>query len=373
MLALPSSLSWSELGRRTLREAQDDDLLGLAAQLAYYLFLALFPSILFLLALASFFSLSTFTDDVARALGPFVSPEVLSLIQEQMRRLANADSGGLLTFGVLGALWSSSAALVSLVDALNRAYDIEETRPWWRVRLLAMGLTVALAVFVLTGMALVLAGPTMARYLGEVAGFGDAFTWAWMIAQWPVAFALVSIGIGLVYYFGPDAEQDWVWVTPGAVLATTLWLLVSIAFKFYVAWFTDYQASYGAIGGVIVLMLWFYVSGLAILAGAEVNAEIEHASPYGKGPGERTATGRRALGTRAGRLYEERLARRPSSPPDEAPAPVRRPPSRPRPLWGFMFAAPLLIARTWRRARFPGALDERRDRAPVIKSVGGAP
>jgi membrane protein len=108
MFALPSSLSWSELGRRALRESQDDDVLGLSAQLAYYLFLALFPAILFLLALASFFSLSTLTDDVARALGPFVSPEVLALIQDQMRRLADADSGGLLTVGVLGALWSSS-------------------------------------------------------------------------------------------------------------------------------------------------------------------------------------------------------------------------------------------------------------------------
>jgi len=127
------SLSWSALARRTWREIVADDVLGMAAQLSYYFFLALFPAILFLLALASFFPLSNITDDVGRSLGPFVSPQVLELIQEQMRRLANDESGGLLTFGVAGALWSSSAALVSIVGALNRAYDIDEGRPWWKV------------------------------------------------------------------------------------------------------------------------------------------------------------------------------------------------------------------------------------------------
>jgi membrane protein len=124
------SLSWSELARRTWHQINEDDVLGLAAQLAYYFFLALFPALLFLLALASFFSLSNFTDEISRFLGPFVSPSVLELIQEQMRRLADKESGGLLTVGVAGALWSSSAALTSIVAALNRAYDIEEGRPW---------------------------------------------------------------------------------------------------------------------------------------------------------------------------------------------------------------------------------------------------
>ena len=142
-------LSWSELARRTWREVIEDDILGLAAQLSYYFFLALFPAILFLLAVASFFPLSNITDDVGRSLGPFVSPQVLELIKEQMQRLANNENGGLLTFGVASALWSSSAALVSIVGALNRAYDIDEGRPWWKVRLVAIGLTLGVAVIVL--------------------------------------------------------------------------------------------------------------------------------------------------------------------------------------------------------------------------------
>jgi membrane protein len=145
------------------------------------------------------------------------------------------------------------------------------------------------ALIVLVALSLVLVGPTLADKLGQTTGWGAPFEWTWLILQWPLVFALVASGIGLIYYFGPDAEQDWAWITPGAVAATMLWLLVSLLFKVYVANFTDYEGSYGAVGGVIVLMLWFYVSGIAILTGAELNAEIEHASPYGKAPGQKNA------------------------------------------------------------------------------------
>jgi membrane protein len=293
-----------ELALRVWREISDDDVLGLAAQLSYYFFLALFPAILFLLALASFFPLSNLTDDIARSLGPVVSPQVLTLIQDQMTRIANNEDGGLLTFGVAGALWSSSAALVSIVGALNRAYDIKEARPWWKVRLLAIALTIGVALFILLALSLVLLGPTAADWLGRRTGLGAPFKWTWLILQWPLVFGLVATAIGLIFYFGPDADQDWVWITPGAVLATTLWLLASLLFKLYVANFTDYEGSYGTVGGVIVLLLWFYVSGIAVLVGAELNAEIEHASPYGKAPGQKNAQGKRVIGRRAARAYE---------------------------------------------------------------------
>jgi len=297
-------ISWSELIRRTLKDAIEDDCFGLAAQLAYYFFLSLFPAILFLLALASFFPLQNLTDDISRVLRPLVSPEVLELIRDQMVRLAQQKSGGLLTFGVLAALWSSSAATVSIVGALNRAYDIEEGRPWLKVRLIAIALTLGVAVFVLIGLTLVLAGPALADYLAQVTGWGAPFKWAWLVLQWPLVLGLISVAIGLAYYFGPDAEQDWVWVTPGALAGTVLWVAVSLGFKFYIAHFTNYNAAYGAVGGVIVLLLWFYVSGLALLFGAELNAEIEHASPYGKGPGQKTPAGRRMIGRRAARAFE---------------------------------------------------------------------
>ena len=141
-----------------------------------------------------------------------------------MRRISESENGGLLTFGVLAALWSSSAAMVAVTSALNAAYDIEEGRPWWKVRLIAIGLTVALAVFFLLSFSLVLAGPEIAEYLGRTLRMGPVVEWSWKILQWPIVFALVSQASALVYYFAPDAEQDWVWITPGAVVATILWL-----------------------------------------------------------------------------------------------------------------------------------------------------
>ena len=300
--ALPS-VPWTELVRRTVRDTIDDDCLGLAAQLSYYLCLALFPALLFLLALSSFFSLTTLTDDVAAALGPFVSSEILTLIQDQMRRLADANDGGLVTVGVLGALWGSSSALVSIVSAVNRAYDLPETRPWWRVRLTAGLLTLALAVIVVAASTLVMAGPALTRMLGVPAD-SVLWTWTWDLVRWPAAFALVAFGIGLVYYYAPDADQDWLWITPGAIVATLLWLISSLAFKFYVSTFTDYEGSYGAVGGIITLLLWLYISGLGVLVGAELNAELEHAMPYGAKPLTDTESGRRVIGARAGRLFE---------------------------------------------------------------------
>jgi membrane protein len=300
-------LTWSDLLKRTAKDTVDDDCLGQAAQLAYYFFLALFPAVLFLLALASFLPLDNFIDQVVAALRPIAPREMLEFIEVQLRRVANTESGGLLTMGILGAVWSSSAALVAIVSSLNRAYDIEEARPWWKVRLTAIGLTLALATFVLIAFALIIVGPMLAERLAVSFGLGAAFEWTWKILQWPLVFVLVSTAVGLVYYFGPDAEQDWIWVTPGAVLGTILWMLVSLAFKFYVANFADYNATYGTVGGVIVLLLWFYISGLAILVGAEMNAEIEHASPHGKNPGEKVPGQRKKIGMAAARAYMERL------------------------------------------------------------------
>ena len=224
-------------------------------------------------------------------------------MQDQIRKISEGNNGGILTFGVLAALWSSSAAIMGLIDALNHAYDIEEGRPWWKVRLLALGLTLGLAAFILIAFALVLVGPTAAEYIARVTGLGPVFAWTWKILQWPVVLALVSIGAGLVYYFAPDAEQEWVWVTPGAILAAIIWLAASLGFKYYVANFATYTETYGAIGGVMVLLLWFYLSGVVFLLGAELNAEIEHASPYGKAVGEKVPGAKRAIGALAYRRY----------------------------------------------------------------------
>src|SRR3954469_11133523 len=182
------SLSWLELLKRTFNETMKDDAQGIASQLAYYFFLALFPALLCVLAVASFFPLQNFTDDVVRLLGPFAPREIIDIIRQQMVKIAEGNHGGLLTLGLLGAIWSSSSAMVSLMGAMNKTYDIVESRPWWRVRLVAIVLTIALAIFVVVAAALIVAGPEIAEFLGRYLGFSAVFVWTWKILQWPVAF-----------------------------------------------------------------------------------------------------------------------------------------------------------------------------------------
>ncbi|MCA1561742.1 MAG: YihY/virulence factor BrkB family protein [Acidobacteria bacterium] len=306
---LPVPFGWGELIKRTVKEIFSDDVLSLAAQQAYYFFFALFPALLTVISFASFFPIENLMDEIVGTLGRFAPPDVLQIIQEQLTKISEGNSGGLLTFAFLVTLWSSSGAMVSIITTLNAAYDITEGRSMVRVRLTAILLTIGMAFFVIVAMALVIVGPALAEKVAVWMHLGSVFVMTWKVLQWPVVFALVSAGIATIYYYAPDAEQDWIWLTPGAVLATALWLLASVGLKLYLAYFGNFNETYGTIGGVMVLLLWFYASGIAILIGAEMNAEIEHASPYGKSVGERIPGEKKKIGSAAERAYEERRAK----------------------------------------------------------------
>lgn len=345
MLAyLKVPLTWGQILRRTVRESLNDDCLGMAAQLAYYFFFALFPTLLVMLALARFFAADV--AEMLSSLGGFIPMAALNLVLEQITSLSEGEQGGLLTIGLLTALWSSSAAMTAIIDTLNTAYDIEEGRPWWKVRVTAILLTVGLALFIIVAFVLVIAGPTLAERLP----LSGAFEWTWKILQWPIVFFLVSSGISIVYFFAPDADQDWVWLTPGSIFATMLWLVVSLGFKYYVATMGAYE-SYGVIGGVMVLMLWFYLSGLVLLAGAEMNAEIEHASEYGKDVGEKVAGEKRMIGPKLKRTWEA------SKQETRPPAPALTPAPAQGGWLDAVLAVPIVIAqglftlRSWNRRR----------------------
>ena len=260
-----------------------------------------------------------------------VPPDVINIIREQLTSLAQGDQGGIMTFGVVAALWSSSAAMVALIDSLNRAYDVEDARPWWKQRLTAILLTIGVALFILVSFVLVIAGPELAGTLAGRFGLGTAFEWTWKIVQWPIVFLLIAFAFGLIYYFAPDVEQDFVFLTPGSVLATVLWLVASLAFRFYVVNFGSYNETYGAIGGVMVLLVWLYISGLVAIIGAEMNAEIEHASAHGKAPGEKVPGQRKTIGARAEREFREKQ-RQGGAPADTRPA---MPHTRPSPVTAY--------------------------------------
>lgn len=309
-------LPWREILRRTFYEAfWKDNCLAMAAQLAYYFFFSLFPTLLFLVAIASYFPVATLIDDLFRTVGGLMPPEALKIITDQILKISESEDAGLLTLGMLLAVSSSSAAMVAIIDTVNRAYDVEEGRPWWRVRLTAVLLTLAVAAFILVSFALIIVGPTVATTLAARLHLGAAFEWTWKIVQWPVVFSLTSASMALIYYFAPDVEQDWVWLTPGAILATALWLLMSFVFKYYVGNWGNYTETYGVIGAVMILLLWFYITGLVILLGAELNAEIEHASPHGKDRGEKIPGQKRKIGPAAMRAWVARRRARGENPP----------------------------------------------------------
>jgi membrane protein len=272
-------VSWTTLLRRTVAEIVDDDCAGLAAQLAFYFLLAVFPALLVIVALLGYLPIDASLETLLLRLEGVVPEAVLRLVREQMDQVLAGDRGGLLTVGMAGALWSSSAAMTAIIDALNRAFDIEEWRPWWKRRLVAIALTAALAVFVVTALGLVLGGLELAGWIATRAGFGAAFEVAWALVQWPLVFLLVVFAIDLVYHYAPNADTRWVWITPGSLLAAGSWLLVSLGFRWYVQNVSDYTALYGAVGAVIVSLTWLYLTGFVLLAGAELDAEIDHAMP----------------------------------------------------------------------------------------------
>jgi membrane protein len=322
-----TTLGWGELLKRTYKETQADNGLGLAAQLAYYFFLALFPALLFLVALTGVFASPQMVSRLVEMMSGAAPPDVVNIIREQLISLSSGNQGGIMTFGAVAALWSSSAAMVALTDSLNRAYDVEDARPWWKQRLTAILLTLGVALFILISFALVVAGPQLAESLAGRFGLGAAFEWGWKILQWPIVFALVATAIGFIYYFAPDVDQDFVFLTPGSVLATALWLLGSLGFRFYVVNFGSYNETYGTIGGVMVLLLWLYISALVVIIGAEMNAEIEHASEHGKAPGEKQPGGRKTIGARAAREFREKHQKGRLPGTSEAPVTIRPRPS----------------------------------------------
>ena len=275
-----SGLTIKELAGRVWTEIQNDDVFGSAAKLAYYFLLALFPLLIFLTSIMGLI-LGSGTG-VRHALFNYLSQVMPSsafeLIDKTMLEVSRASGAGKLTFGLLATLWAAASGVGSMMESLNTAYDSKERRPWWKQRLVALGLTVALSVLIIGAVVVIFGGSKIAEHLGTNFGFSDAFVTTWKILQWPIALAFMLLAFALIYHLAPDVRKGWKWITPGSVIGIGLWLLVSFAFKGYLHFFNSYSKTYGSLGAVIVLMLWLYLTGAAVLVGGEINAEIENAA-----------------------------------------------------------------------------------------------
>jgi membrane protein len=272
----PHSISWTEVAKRTWKEASEDDVLGRSAQLAYYFFLALFPLLICVIAVLGVFAGkgAHVQDAVLNFLASVLPGSASTLVGKTLSEVDQAHSISKLSVGLIFSLWSASAGMSAIMDTLNAEHEVHEGRSFIKRNAVALGLTLAVATLLIAAVAIVLAGGTTAEAFA-----GGTVKMVIKIAQWPVAIFLVLLGFALVYFFAPDIkEQKWHWITPGALAGVGLWLAASFALKAYLHFFDRYSATYGSLGAVIILLLWFYISGASLLFGAEINSVIEDAA-----------------------------------------------------------------------------------------------
>jgi membrane protein len=279
-IALPRD-SWSETLKRTVAEFREDKLQHWAAALTYYAVLSIFPALLVMVSLIGLFAdpervTSVLTDTIAQ-LGPATAAETFQGPIESIT--SNRGAAGIVfVVGVVAALWSASGYVSAFADACNTIYEVQEGRPFWKLKPLQLGITfvlIMLAAFV--ALALVLTGPIVGA-LGSSLGIGETALTAWRFAKWPALILLVLLIFGVLYYTAPNARVNGVrWVTLGAIGALLAWVLASVVFALYVANFGSYDKTYGALGGMVVFLLWLWLTNMAVLFGAELNAETERA------------------------------------------------------------------------------------------------
>jgi len=271
-------LNWKSFASRLWTRINDHDLLGRAAQLSYYFLLAVFPLLLVLVTLLGYFaeSGSDLHNKLLSYLSTVMPSSSVMLVHTTLDEITKARGGGKLSLGILAALWAASNGMGAISSTLNVAYAVKEDRPWWKVRLVAIFLTIMVSCFIILALAIVFFGGHLGDRVATHFGFSAAFTIAWRVLQWPIALLFLLLTFDLIYYLAPNDRRPKrrLW-TGGAITAVVLWLLVSFAFRLYLHFFNSYSVTYGSLGALIVLMLWFYFTGLAILIGGEVNSELE--------------------------------------------------------------------------------------------------
>jgi membrane protein len=276
-----TALQLKQFAKHLWKRITDHDIFDRAAQLSYYFLLALFPLLLFMMTLLGYFAGTSgeLRDKLISYLGRVMPGSAIELVHTTLNEITQARSGSKLSLGLLAALWAASNGMGAISDTLNAAYGVEETRPWWKVRLIAIVLTVALSILIIIALVIVLYGGGIGERLAAYLGLGAAFTVVWKILQWPIALFFLLVTFTMIYHYGPNVRPKkckwWAW---GTIVAIMLWLLFSFGFRLYLHFFNSYGVTYGSLGALIILMLWFYFTGIAILIGGEINSECEQRS-----------------------------------------------------------------------------------------------
>lgn len=269
--------------KKSLKNFFDDDMTTYAAALAFHIILSLFPFIIFLVALLGFFDLSDFFSWL-RQQAQFLLP------QQALHQLNNVideigqPKGGLLSFGIIFALWTASSGVRAMMNALNVAYDVKERRSPWKRFPLSIFYTLGIATMLILATALLMVGPHAMEWLAHLVHLEQLFVILWTWLRWPSALLLLIAAVALIYYAAPNYKQQFHFITPGAIIAVFVWIAASIGFNFYLQNFSNYSAMYGSIGTIIALLLYFFISASVLLYGAEVNSVIEHSKAAQENP-----------------------------------------------------------------------------------------
>ncbi len=268
-------------------EIFDDNLFNGAAALAYYMTLSLFPATIFLLTLLPYLPIPHLDNQVMALLQQAMPPQAADMFSGVVGEVTRQKKGGLLTFGILFTIWSASTGINAVLQELNTTYDVKEERPFYKVRGIALLLLLAFVVLIVGAFGLIVTGGFIQGLFAQWFGQSHWLLLFFAVIRWLVIALFLLLGFALTYYFGPDVEQEFRFITPGSLIGVILLALSSLLFSWYISNFADYSATYGSIGAVIVLMLWLYITGFVILLGSEINALIEFNSPRAKSRGDK--------------------------------------------------------------------------------------
>ncbi|MCI0666050.1 MAG: YihY/virulence factor BrkB family protein [Acidobacteria bacterium] len=263
-----------EIAHKIWDKLFEDDVFGRSAQLAYYWLFSIFPLMILLTALLAFSPLVSNLDRWFEALNNVLPSEAFTLVKTTFLEVTQKQRPGLLSFSFLVVIWASSSGMGAVITSLNKAFNATRSRPWWKERILAIILTLGLAFFVISALTLIFFGDTISERIAQTYGYGSTFKALWDLAHWPLVILFVLLGVELIYYFAPNIKQRWELFTPGAIFALVFWLVISYGLRLYVSRIADYSATYGALGGLMVLMIWLYLMGVAILVGGVINSVV---------------------------------------------------------------------------------------------------
>lgn len=257
------------VAKRFMTKFQEDKVPLLAAAQAYYYLLSIVPLLIVCFALIPYFNINP--NDAISFIGDTIPDEMASILEENIVSLVETPRGGLLTIGIIGALWSASNAINALIKSANEAYDVEETRSFIIVRLLALGLTLGMIIALVVAILLPVFGSIILDFLQSHIGFSSAFALLFQILRWVLSLVLLTAFLMILYRFAPNKKMPLKHVLPGALTASILWQIISLGFSYYVSNFGSYSATYGSLGGIIILMVWFFLTGIILMIGAIIN------------------------------------------------------------------------------------------------------